>query len=284
MLSYVSKVKKLLKSLYIPLRVVSPKLFDQQPDTLAGPNRDYTKFILIGQPRSGSSLVIGSLRKHPQVVGFGELFNRGQIVFNIKGYDNASKVLYKARKEYPTDFLNRYIFSSYLKKKRAVGFKLFPEQLDNQYFECIWDWIEQNRDVAIILLSRQNTLATYTSFLIAQKTQVWQTLDKSQRSSINVTVDMEECLTEFETRERYESIVRAKIANHRVMEITYEDLSKDPSSSIIKIQEFLGLDCLEPAITQVKTEMRPLSEIIDNYRELKERFADTRWAHYFNEE
>ena len=161
---------------------------------------------------------------------------------------------------------------------------MFPEQLDNQYFECIWDWIEQNRDVAIILLSRQNTLATYTSFLIAQKTQVWQTLDKSQRSSINVTVDMEECLTEFETRERYESIVRAKIATHRVMEITYEDLSKDPSSSIIKIQEFLGLDRLEPAINQVKTEIRPLSEIIDNYRELKERFADTRWAHYFNEE
>lgn len=283
MLSYVGKVKKLLKSLYIPLKV-SPKLFDKQPDTLAGPNRDYTKFILMGQPRSGSSLVIGSLRKHPQVVGFGELFNRGQIVFNIKGYDNASKVLYKARKEYPIDFLNRYIFSSYLKRKRAVGFKLFPEQLDNQHFGCVWNWIEQNPDIAIILLSRQNTLATYTSFLIAQKTQVWQTLDKSQRSSINVTVDMEKCLAEFQTRERYEAIARAKIANHRVMEITYEDLSKDPSTHIIKIQEFLGLDREEPEITQVKSETRPLSEIIDNYHELKEQFANTQWAHFFNEE
>ncbi|MEO1508159.1 MAG: sulfotransferase, partial [Cyanobacteria bacterium J06633_23] len=272
-----------LKSLNIPLGV-SPKLFDRQPSTLAGPSRDYTKFILIGQPRSGSSLVIGSLRKHPQVVGFGELFNRGQIVFNIKGYDNASKVLYKARKKYPIDFLNRYIFSSYVRRKRAVGFKLFPEQLDNQYFKCIWDWIEQNQDIAIILLSRQNTLATYTSFLIAQKTQVWQTLDKSQRSSINVTVDMEKCLAEFQRRERYDAIVRAKIANHRVMEITYEDLSKDPSTSIIKIQTFLGLDRAEPEITQVKSETRPLSEIIENYRELKEQFADTRWHHYFNEE
>ncbi|MEO0433873.1 MAG: Stf0 family sulfotransferase [Cyanobacteria bacterium J06656_5] len=283
MLSYVSKVKKLLKSLYIPLRV-SPKLFDKQPNTLAGPNRDYTKFILIGQPRSGSSLVIGSLRQHPQVVGFGELFNRGQIVFNIKGYDNASKVLYKAREEYPIDFLNRYIFSSYLKRTRAVGFKLFPEQLDNQHFECVWDWIEENRDVAIILLSRQNTLATYTSFLIAQKTQVWQAQKKSQRSSINVTVDMAACLAEFQTREQYEATVRAKIANHRVMEITYEGLSKDPSTGIIKIQEFLGLDRAEPEITQVKSETRPLSEIIENYRELKEQFANTRWNHYFNEE
>ncbi|MEL6936414.1 MAG: sulfotransferase domain-containing protein, partial [Cyanobacteria bacterium J06607_17] len=73
---------------------------------------------------------------------------------------------------------------------------------------------------------------------------------------------MEKCLAEFQRRERYNAIVRAKIANHRVMEITYEDLSKDPSTSIIKIQAFLGLDRAEPEITQVKSETRPLSEII----------------------
>lgn len=281
MFSYISKVKKLLKrALNTPWRI-TPKIFGRHPNTFAGPNKAYTKFVLIGQPRSGSSLVIGSLRKHPQAVGFGELFNREQIVFNIKGYNNASKVFYRARKKYPIDFLNRYIFSSYLEKKRAVGFKLFPEQLDNKHFRCVWDWIEQNQDVAIIVLSRRNTLATYTSFLIAQKTKVWQTIDRSQQASIKVTIDKKGCLAEFQKRDQYEAFIKERIANHRVMEITYENLSKSPCSTIMRVQEFLGLDRLEPTVTQIKTETRPLSEVIYNYCELKQQFADTKWSSYF---
>jgi len=52
----------------------SPSVFDGQARALTGPNRTYKKFIVLGHQRSGSSLVIRSLRAHPQVVGFGELF------------------------------------------------------------------------------------------------------------------------------------------------------------------------------------------------------------------
>mgnify|MGYP003564626910 CR=1 FL=1 len=262
---------------------VSPSVFDNRPKILAGPNRDYTKFIILAHQRSGSSLVISSLRKHPQVVGFGELFVSGRIGFNIEGYDNHSKVLHQARKTFPAEFLNRYIFSSYLEEKRAVGFKLFPNQLDNHHFRCVWDWIQQNRDIAVVFLSRQNHLAAYTSLLIARKTKVYGITDESQRPSTKVTINKEKCLSEFRERDILKAAARKRIANHRVMDITYEELNEDPISVILRTQEFLGIDKVQPKITSIKKELRPLSEVITNYHELRQQFAETIWAHYFDE-
>jgi LPS sulfotransferase NodH len=262
---------------------VNPSLFDNPPEILSGPNRDYKKFIILAHQRSGSSLVISSLRRHPQVVGFGELFVSERIGFNIEGYDNHSKVLHQARKLFPVKFLNHYIFSSYLEEKRAVGFKLFPNQLENPHFRCVWDWIQQNRDVAIIFLSRQNHLAAYTSLLIAKETGVYGITDESQRTSDTVTIDKDKCLSEFRERDMLKVAAKKKISNHSVMDITYEELNEDPVSAILRIQTFLGIDKIKPKITTVKQELRPLSEVIANYHELRQQFSETIWAHYFDE-
>jgi LPS sulfotransferase NodH len=279
---YTRKVMNLLETAFSSSKV-SPSVFDNRPNILAGPNRDYTKFILLAHQRSGSELVISSLREHPQVVAFGELFVFRRIGFNIEGYDNHSEVLHQARKLFPVEFLNRFIFSSYLEKKRAVGFKLFPNQLDNHHFRCVWDWIKQNRDIAVICLSRQNHLAAYTSLLIARKTGVYGITDESQRPSITVTINKEKCLSEFRKRDILKAAARKKISNHRVMDITYEELNEDPISTILQIQEFLGIDKVQPEIVTIKKELRPLSEVIANYHEIRQQFAGTIWAHYFDE-
>ena len=67
-----------------------PGAFAVRPQTSQGPNRSYRRFVVLGHARSGSSLLIGSLRRHPQVVAFGELFVAGRIGFNVEGYDNHS--------------------------------------------------------------------------------------------------------------------------------------------------------------------------------------------------
>lgn len=283
LLKYAKKTQKLLELIILRSKI-NPSIFDNRPPTLVGPNRDYKKFILIGHQRSGSTLIIGSLKKHPQAVTFGELLVEDQIGFNIKGYDNSCETLYQARKAFPIEFLNRYIFSSYPKETKTVGFKLFPDHLDNQHFKGVWDWVKQNQDVAIIFLSRRNKLASYASLLVAKKTKVFNISKDSQRTTTTVTMDKEECLAEFKKREQYEAVVREHIANHKVMDITYEDLSEDPYAIVTQVQEFLGLDYSEPIITLKKKEIRPLSEVIDNYHELKQQFADTPWSSYFEEE
>jgi len=285
LINYARKAANLLR-LSIRLSIcgtVTPDIFDNRPSTYAGPNRNYLKFIILAHARSGSSLVIRSLSRHDQVVGFGELFVRERIGFNVEGYDNFSVRLLKARKKYPIQFLDRYIFSAYQDKKLAVGFKLFPDQLDNKHYRCVWDWINQNQDLAIVLLSRQNRLATYTSLRVAIQTGVFGISEKSQRLNTKVTIDADDLLAEFRKRERYEVDVKERTANHRVLEMTYEELSEDPRARIQDIQRFLGLDPLDPSIQFIKQEVRPLREVINNYYELKERFANTKWKSYFEE-
>ena len=114
-------------------------------------------------------MLVESLRSHPEIVGFGELFAPRRITFNVEGYDNQSMRLLALRNRYPVDFLERFVFSGYQREIKAVGFKVFLHQLDNPTFLPVWDWIQRNDRAKILLLLRRNLLAAYTSLLIANK-------------------------------------------------------------------------------------------------------------------
>lgn len=129
------------------------EMLKSTPTNLVGNSKNYKKYIILAHHRSGSSLIVKSLRKHPQVISFGELFNHTRIAFNVERYNNYSKDLLKFRKEYPSEFLNKFIFSSYVEDKTAVGFKLFPIQIENKPYSQVWDWLKKNKDVLTLLSS-----------------------------------------------------------------------------------------------------------------------------------
>ena len=165
---------------YVPFK--RPNL-THPPQLLQGTNRNYQKFIVFGHQRSGSNMMINTLREHPHIVAFSELFVRSRIAFHIDGYDNHSIKLLYLRNKYPIDFLESYIFSSYRKDIKAVGFKLFPDQLNTNNFRCLWQWIEQERDIKVILLTRRNLLAAYTSLFMARKTGKFRIKNESKRTN-----------------------------------------------------------------------------------------------------
>jgi len=252
---------------------------------MQGPNRGYRKFIVLAHQRSGSSMIIGSLRRHPQVVGFGELFGRLRIGFNVEGYEEQkhSEAMLNARNAFPIEFLDNYIFSSYPEDKRAVGFKLFPDQLAGPHLRCVWEWIGGQRDLAVIFLTRRNLLATYVLLLVAKETGAYGIRQAAERPSITVSVDLDECLASFREREEYNALARERIAGHQVLELAYEELAADPAAHLVRIQEFLGLDVRPPEITAVRKETRPLSQVIANYEEVRKRLAGTKWAGFLEE-
>ena len=229
-------------------------------------------------------MMTGTLRKHPQIVGFGELFVRDRLGFNVEGYDNHSVTFLALRNKYPVEFLERYVFSSYRADIMAVGFKLFPDQIDNDRFACLWQWLKQNRDLKIIYLTRQNLLATYTSLLIAQKDGRFGIRDESKRTKTNITICPKKCLAEFQKRKHYNEVIINCIKHHEVMEVTYEELAAEPYYYLKEVQEFLGVDVCDLEISTVKKETRRLSEIIDNYDELRQHFSGTEWEDFFDEE
>jgi len=229
-------------------------------------------------------MTVGTLQKHPQIISFGELFVSNRIGFLINGFDRHSKELLYLRRKYPIEFLERQIFASYPNEIKAVGFKVFPDQLDNKQFHCVWDWIIKNKDIKIILLKRRNLLAVYASELIARETQKFWISDESERTSTTVTIDYNDCLEKLETREAYNNTSLRYLKDHDVLEITYEDLVQDLVAGFTKLHEFLGVDLYPPEISTVKREVRPLNKVITNYAHLRDKFSNTKWRYLFEEQ
>jgi len=282
---YTTRVIRSLRY-WIRFLTVTPTAFDDaladRPKGLQGLNRNYQKFIVFTNPRSGSSLMVGTLRKHPQIVGFGELFHGPSPGFGVEGYENCRDKFTILRNKYPVELLERYVFSSYRDDIRAVGFKLFPHHIDNDRFECLWQWLEGKREIKIIYLTRQNLLARYTSYLIARKDERFSIASESQRTRITITINPEECLVEFRKNMYFNEKIRKCLKHHEVIELTYEELAGDPHSRIKEVQQFLGVDVCDLDISLVKQEIRPLSDVIDNYDALRRYFAGTEWKYLFD--
>lgn len=246
----------------------------------AGANFTYQKFVILTHARSGSSLMVQLLKSHPEVLCFGELFVNGRIGFNEEGFDQNHPELMGLRSEAPDRFLEEYVFAGWSEDRRAVGFKLFPDQMDNPQFKGVWDWLERNEDVKIIHLNRNNQLATYASLLKARKTKQFGITDQSSRSSATVAMDPTETRIFFEQRERYRQQILSRFDDRR-MDVSYEELDEDMESCMERIQVFLGLQPVSLKSKKVKQEVRPLRGVVENYEALKSTFADSPWSNYF---
>lgn len=257
-------------------------LFDEIPKEYRGSNHTYQKFIVLAHQRSGSSLVIRSLRAHPNIIAYGEMFGRfkphATTEFN-------SKPLQKRylRKKYPNEFFDRRIYSSVRNDIQAVGFKLFPHQLDNKYFLNVWNQIQQNKDIKIIFLRRKNLLASYTSLQAAKKTGIYNIRNESQRTEPTVKINYKRCIKYFMDMEKYIELASEKLQYHDLLEITYEDMIVDLEKSFAKFQEFLGVEVVSLEPKTIKREIRPLWKVISNYEQLHNQLLNTKWDMFLRE-
>ena len=245
------------------------------PNRLAGPNTNYQKFLVMAHARSASSMVIGTLKKHPEVLCFGEIFVGGRIHFNEEDYDNKSLKSLYLRNRFPVEFLEKSIYSSYRDDISAVGFKVFPDQLASPRFSIVWKWLDANPNIKIISLQRTNLLAAFTSLLIARK------YGFGSPPGGTVTVSNEECVREFEKHKRHHEDLKMRLRNHDVMYTSYENMTSDLNRQFDAFQQFLGVNPFPLQVNSKKKEVRPLSQVITNYDELRRSFSGTEWSDFF---
>ena len=246
-----------------------------------GANTGYQKFVILTHARSGSSLMVQLLKSHPEILCFGELFVNKRIGFNQEGFDQNQPELLALRNEQPIRFLKEYVFAGWSDDHQAVGFKLFPDQMDNGAFKLLWEWLEANKDVKIIHLNRNNQLATYASLLKARKTKQFGITSEENRSMAQVEMNPREAQEFFEMRESYRNEIVNRF-NDRRLDITYEELDQGMEDAMRKVQAFLGLKVVELQSKKVKQETRPLADVILNYDSLKAELKATPWITYFD--
>ena len=134
------------------------------------------RFVLIGAPRTGSTLLVQLLNSSPQVKCHYELFNKNEL--RVDGVNRDSEMA--ERDADPAGFVDKIIGET---SEEVFGFKIF----DGHNEELLQDLIRDDSWTKIVL-NRRNFLSIFSSRLISEKKSVWaQTMEDGKSGSVAET-------------------------------------------------------------------------------------------------
>jgi LPS sulfotransferase NodH len=222
-------------------------------------HKKYTPFLILGHPRTGTSLLHTYLNSHSAILSLNEAL----------AYTNDGKLL----------------FHNYSKAIKVVGFKYFYEYiLDAEKRNTLIQLVSDFK-IKVLKIDRKNYLRTYISLKIAEKTKEWSSTGSTTFALKNKQLKLtkEECLTAFANYAAMEkeTEVILKHYNIPVYTIEYEALDTNPIAVMNGVQEYLGV--VPQTVFSLLTKQNPerISELILNYQELKNEFKGSEFESYF---
>lgn len=242
---------------------------------------DSTRFIVLSRTRTGSNLVIHSLRGRTGALACGEIFCDHRTCY-VHPYPTFPWTI-PYRNAFPVRFLRRRIFRRMPTWVDAVGFTLFYDQCRSRWNRRIWSFLQQRGDLRVVHLKRRNILRTHLSLQKAMQTNRWIQLQDGDFDRATVRLDPDDCERAFADTRNNERAMDAFFGRHAKLELHYEDLSERYLEQMRSLCGFLGLDPpTDPPPTRKQASMS-LPESIENYTELARRFRGTEWEAFFEE-
>lgn len=244
-------------------------------------NYSYTPYIILSSPRSGSNYLAYLLNNHPDVVAYGELYERNAIHgLPARSDYYRSFWLLAYRDLFPAAFFHTHIFHSYPQNIRAVGFRLFYSQIaDNP---GVWRHTRTLRGLKIIHLVRENLLAQYASFRFAQETGIWSSLQRNISENKSIYLSPSECESFFQMESSAIHVYGQDVTGIEQIRVTYETLINKHKGELTRLQQFLGVrPMMLCATTLRKQNNSSLANVIVNFEELRQYFSGTKWTKFF---
>ena len=145
------------------------------------------RLIVLSGARTGSSLLIETLRRHADILMHGEIFHENDLRKSEKdGFDGGLKVgddVFNKRHATPRVLLD--FVAAHSLGRKVVGFKLFSEHLEWQKLPAFLDWASH-----VVVLQRTHMLAQYVSICVAQRNNDWVQHDERRRRTEPVALDV----------------------------------------------------------------------------------------------
>jgi hypothetical protein len=245
------------------------------------------RFLVTCPARTGSTMLIWFLQSHPNLCTHGEvLAPTGPL--NLYGIHYRLNppldgVLRSIRERDPVGFLKEFVWRP--GDRRAAGFKGKYEELLRPEYTEVLEYIRRDPEIRIIHLWRDNLLERYVSQYLAVNVfglyNVVQGTDLPPARSVSLTP--EECRADFQRTERRRAKFQTWLANHQVLELTYEELVASPTDTLAQVQKCLDVQELPLDTKTVKMRTGSLRETIANYEELAAAFRGTQYERFFTE-
>lgn len=235
----------------------------------------YTKFVIVGEGRSGSTFLQLLLASHPNILSYGELLNPNtdQRENDARNYGQFPAL---TRADDAIEFLNRYIFIAHPETIQACGFRLFYSHGRAGNWRDIWEALREAK-IKTIHLKRQNYLDRYLSLQLGFRSQQWTMFAGDARQKEEpIVLDPIECLKDFQRASQQRIEADQFFQHNPKIDVIYEKLSANPEMVMREVQSFLNIDQHTLLTNLVKQRVQKKSEIIANYEELKAQFES--WA------
>ncbi|NQX89244.1 MAG: sulfotransferase [Halioglobus sp.] len=235
-----------------------------------------TQFIIIGAPRTGSTLLVRTLNSIAGLCCHGEL-----LATQVRGYQDgfdpaqASKDerdwrlrrLREARDLDPAHF----ILSALDRDKVTTGFKALYSALLDVRWHTVQDALKTQKTLKIIHLTRRNSLRRYVSEQIMQSGGANHSAAGGKSDiNIKVTIDIAAYQQATSALQAQGDQLLNLFRNHPLLAVTYEQLAEDTSATVSSVCRFLDVDNfpdkIVPALSKVGA--ADLKESVSNYQEL----------------
>ncbi len=236
-----------------------------------------TKFVIVGAPRTGSTLLVKTLNNLDGVCCHGELLGPEHVRGYEDGFDlvRASKSEREARTQRlllerntdPVSFINSILTANYT----ATGFKALYSAFFNPRWHEVIAFLQTTADIKFIHLKRKNSLRRFISEqILLEGGPNHSGAGGRSEIPISVRVDIDAFLRRSSQLEAEGIEIGALLSKQAVLDITYEELSADTAATVTRVCQFLTLANIpsdaKPALKKVGT--ANLSDSVSNYQEL----------------
>ncbi len=242
---------------------------------------DYTRFLCVGNPRTGSTLLMRSLNNHSRIIGYGEIVKDvDRYPGHYHEFGNGEAIF---RRD-PAAFLETRVFCKYPPDVEAVGFKIFYHHAprDTAWGRAVWNYLLDQPDLKILHLKRRNLLKVFLSRKQAGRSGEY--IKYSNGAKDTMALDPDEAGIFFEQMRASEMEYDALLGGRPLFEVVYEEMTRDYGAVMRGIQSFLGVDYEDINPGTEKRPSRSLSSQIENYTELKAHFLGSPWESFFSEQ
>ena len=232
------------------------------PDTPRTP----PDFLLVSQPRTGSTWVQQQLDSHPRLTCYGELLAINKPRFGDVPAPAPLGELVATRETDPVNFV-----SECMRGESRNGCKILLFQLDQYPGASLWPFLLDNGATRIIYLKRRDVVATYISFLLASNNHYWQTTRGTGRILDTLTVNLRHFRTYLEKMAEWEQTYMSQVHPVALHTVYYEDLV---TGGLESVQDFLHVPRADLASQTLIQGRLPLEHLVPNLAEVRRYYAE----------
>lgn len=195
-------------------------------------------FVIISPPRCMSTYLRGLIDSHPDVICHNEIFHQDGTSLFLRQSDKNHYLFDTAwRDTYPSLFVEQMLAetSNQFPQAKWIGCKILLTHSQMHHLDALLKLKPR-----VIILTRNNKLAWYSSMKISLETHVWVTY-KYKISQHKVFFDAKEFKEWNQAQTQFEKDARLKLAEYHIdyMELDYDELAENSSTK--RILTFLNL-------------------------------------------